>query len=169
MGAESIIPIMMSQNRRIIEQIKKKKIKEAQKMKQVIYGKDWNQTYVADQGEYKGVKYFIVAGGIHPCAYVMCDESFVKKYKNEWGDFDCIRVHGGVTWCEDVSHLKTHPEEYEGMCFGWDYGHLNDWAGYWSDMDNMMSYNKKWTTDEILYECKYAIDQYLEAMEKERV
>ena len=138
-------------------------------MKEIVYGKNWNLTYIADQGEYKGVKYFIVAGGIHPCAYVMCDESFVEKHKDDWGGLDCINVHGGVTWVDDTKHLRKHPEGYEGMCFGWDYGHCNDWAGYWSEVDNTMWGHKKWTTDEILYECHNAIDQYLEVIEKERV
>lgn len=163
MIAEWYVPIMMSQFEDINRQIQ---IKKMEKMKKVIYGKTWNLTYIADQGEYKGVKYFIVAGGIHPCAYVMCDESFVEKHKDEWGGLDCIHVHGGVTWCEDVSHLRKHPEGYEGMCFGWDYGHIYDWAGYWSDMDNTMWNHRKWTTEEIIDECYYAIDQYLEAMEK---
>ncbi|MEE3358117.1 MAG: hypothetical protein VZR31_08535 [Lachnospiraceae bacterium] len=138
-------------------------------MKKVIYGKTWNLTYIADQGEYKGVKYFIVAGGIHPCAYVMCDESFVEKHKDEWGGLDCIYVHGGVTWVDDAKHLRKHPEGWDGMCFGWDYGHCNDWAGYWSEVDNTMWGHKKWTTDEILYECHNAIDQYLEVMEEDWV
>ena len=120
-------------------------IKKLEKMKKVIYGKNWDLVYIADQGEYRGVKYFIVAGGIHPCAYVMCD------------------------WTDPVERLRCHPEGYEGMCFGWDYGHCDDWAGYWNDVDNMMYGNKKWTTDEILYECHRAIEQYLKVMEKEQV
>ena len=112
------------------------------------------------------MRYFISAGGFHPCAYVMCDESFVESHRNDWGGLDGIDVHGGVTWCGDVSRLRTHPEGYEGICFGWDYGHFNDWAGYLSDEENMMSLNKKWTTEEIICECRSAIDQYLEMMDE---
>ena len=133
-------------------------------MKQVVYGKNWDLTYIADQGEYKGVKYFIVAGGIHPCAYVMCDEKFLQDHIDDWGGLDGIYVHGGVTWTDPVDRLRCHPDDYTGACFGWDYGHLNDWAGYWSDEENMMSCNKKWTTDEILDEVYSAIDQYLEVI-----
>ena len=166
MIAEWYVPIMMSQFDDISRTIQ---IKKMEKMKKVIYGKNWDLVYIADQGEYRGVKYFIVAGGIHPCAYVMCDPNFATRHKDGWGSLDCINVHGGVTWVGDAKHLRKHPEGYEGMCFGWDYGHCDDWAGYWNDVDNMMYGNKKWTTDEILYECHNAIDQYLEVMEKEQV
>ena len=166
MIAEWYVPIMMSQFEDINRIIQ---IKKLEKMKKIIYGKNWNLVYIADQGEYKGVKYFIVAGGIHPCAYLMCDPDFVTRHKDEWGGLDCIYVHGGVTWVDDTKHLRKHPEGWDGMCFGWDYGHCDDWAGYWSEADNMMYGHKKWTTDEILYECHNAIDQYLEVMEKEQV
>ena len=73
MIAEWYVPIMMSQFEDINRTIQ---IKKLEKMKKVIYGKNWDLVYIADQGEYRGVKYFIVAGGIHPCAYVMCDPDF---------------------------------------------------------------------------------------------
>ena len=154
------IPTMMARNEELINIIKNKK-KESMKGK-IIYNKDNKILYIADQGEYKGVKYFIVAGGIHPCAYVMCDELFIIKHKNDWGDIDSIYVHGGVTWAEEVTHLKCHPEDWTGFCFGWDYGHVGDYAGYHSEEDNICCDNHKWTFDEILDECHNAIDQYLE-------
>ena len=136
-------------------------------MKEVIYSKNNNITYVADKGTYKGVQYFIVAGGIHPCAYVMCPESFINKHRTEWGDLDCISVHGGVTWTEPVDHLKTHPEEYSGYCFGWDYGHAGDWAGYEPHDENVYMGHRKYRTEDILMECHSAIDQYLDTVRKE--
>lgn len=130
-------------------------------MKEITYSNSMKNAYLADEGEYKGVKYFIIAGGIHPCAYVMCDEKFVNKHKTDWGDLDCISVHGGVTWLEDADHLKGHPNNYTGICFGWDYGHAGDWAGYHQDVENMVYENHKYTLMEIQHECRSAIDQYL--------
>lgn len=134
-------------------------------MKEIIYGKDMNHLYVADEGEYMGVKYFIVAGGFHPCAYVMCDKDFVEKhYDKEWDTIYCIDVHGGITWCEDISHLKTHPKEYEGMCFGWDYGHAGDYAGYCPDGGG-----SKWTLKEIQEDVQDAIKQYIKVQHQDLI
>ena len=136
-------------------------------MKEIIYNKDSKSLYIADQGEYKGVKYFIVAGGIHPCAYVMCEEEFITRHKEDYGSLDCISVHGDVTWTEEASHLLKHPDDCTGFCFGWDYGHIGDWAGYHSFEENEMFGNYMWTVREIRNECYSAIDQYLEAKAKD--
>lgn len=161
----SIIPMMIQQNEEIIDIIKSKK---KDSTKEITYSNSMKNVYLADESEYKGVKYFIIAGGIHPCAYVMCDEEFVNNHKNEWGDLDFISVHGGVTWLEDADHLKHHPDDCTGIYFGWDYGHAGDWAGYYQDVENMVYENHKYTLMEIQNHCKDAIDQYLKIIRKER-
>ena len=90
----------------------------------------------------------------------MCDEEFVNNHRDEWGGLDCISVHGGVTWLEDADHLKNHPDDCTGICFGWDYGHAGDWSGYLTDIMNEGS--RKYDTWMVVEECKSAIDQYLE-------
>lgn len=155
---------MLQQNEEVIKRIKNKK---KENMKEIIYNKDNKILYIACDNKYKGVRYFIVAGGIHPCAYVMCPESFINKHKEDWGGLDCIHVHGGVTWTEEASHLLKHPVDCTDHCFGWDYGHAGDWAGYHSEEENYHFQNYKWSLDEIIIECESAIDQYLEAKRKD--
>ena len=159
------IPTMLQQNEEAIRLIKENKTME---MKPIIYSNDRKNLYVAYKSEYKGIKYYIVAGSIHPCAYVMCDEKFIQDHKTDYGGLDCIRVHGGVTWIGEVERLLCHPEEYSGMCFGWDYGHLDDWEGYYTDGQNHMYGHHKYTTMEIKAECLDAIGQYLEVLEKDK-
>jgi hypothetical protein len=134
-------------------------------MRGIVYSKRGND-YIATQDEYKGIKYFIVGGGIFPRAYVMCSYEFLADHSTDDDGLNCIFVHGGVTWKGDVCNLNTHPEGWTGHCFGWDYGHACDWIGYLSDYDNYMSQNIKWSLEEIREECHNAIDQYLIACEK---
>ena len=130
--------------------------------KEMVYFPNWISEIIA-HNVYKGVEYFVVNIGIHPCGYVVCDKEFLDKHVDEWGDIDGISVHGGVTYTgklSDLSAFSGDPDLEEVYCFGWDYGHAGDWAGYLSDFTNEGS--RKYDTWMVVDECKSSIDQYLE-------
>lgn len=137
-------------------------------MKEITYNKDNSGLYVVDQGEYKGMRYFFLGGGEYPFAYVLCEETFLLKHKTDWGGLDCVEVHGGVTWTDDVSLLKVKPEGWTGIAFGWDYGHHGDWTGYHTEEENRMFGCRKYTSEDIFKDCRSAIDQYVDALTKDR-
>lgn len=60
----------------------------------------------------------------------------------------------------------TYSREYlrtvdkKGWFIGWDYAHYCDFAGYELEMPiDVRTGGKKWTTSEIVNECKQVIDQ----------
>ena len=129
----------------------------------------YRESEIIARNIYKGVEYFVVNIGTHPCAYVVCDKEFLDNHKDEWGDIDGISVHGGVTYTDKLSDLSAFcgdPELKEVYCFGWDYGHAGDWSGYLTDLQNNGS--RKYTTEMVVEDCKDVIDQYLKILEKDK-
>ena len=129
----------------------------------------YRESEIIARNIYKGVEYFVVNIGTHPCAYVVCDKEFLDKHKDEWGDIDGISVHGGVTYMGELSDLSAFcgdPKLKEVYCFGWDYGHAGDWSGYLTDFQNEGS--RKYTTEMVVEDCKDVIDQYLKILEKNK-
>lgn len=135
-------------------------------MKEIIYNYINNFSEIVAEGDYKGVHYICLNRGTHPCAYVVCDPLFLNKHKSEYGFLDCINVHGGVNYTGELKTLVGLSDR-EGVCFGWSYDHYGDWAGYWSEEENLATGQKKWTTQELVFDCQAAIDQYLEMMEQD--
>ena len=137
-------------------------------------------------GKYRGVAYAVVnRNGWHPCGYVEvtgtefdeCEEfNRLKKgdretyymrdreRRNLAESVFCDVVHGGVTysggWCFGVYTPKI-TEKRSRWFIGWDYGHLDDklYYGYCSQLN---SPGKKWTTDEVIAECRRCIDKLLD-------
>lgn len=120
--------------------------------KQMIYSNRRKSEIIAE-GEHNGVRYYVINRGLHPCAYIGCNEEFVKKHINECGDIVGINVHGGVTFDGTLNDI----EEY---VIGWDYGHCADWDGFFSDEENLRLGHRKYATTEIVEECKSAIDDF---------
>ena len=138
------------------------------RMKQIVYNRGWidpNTPFaeIVDEGSYKGVHYVCVNRGCHPCAYVFCEQSFLDKHSTEYDGLDCIHVHGGVTF-RGVPNKLAGMQDYNDPCFGWDYGHAGDWAGYLTEEANMLSQNHKYRTEDVVMEVHSAIDQYLDAL-----
>ena len=106
---------------------------------------------------YRGMEYFVVSMGTHPCAYVKCPKEFLDEHSNDWGYAEGIYVHGGITWSGEMSGLRAFRDKDGEYCFGWDYAHAGDYLG--SDSYTPWD-NRKWTTEMIVNECKSAIDQY---------
>ena len=161
------IPLMMRRNRETIKLIEENKQKNG--MKPMVYKNIERYAEIIASGVYKGVTYVVINRGIHPCAYVMCnDQEFIDRHKTEYDDLDCIDVHGGVTFLGDAKKLLGL-EGYDCPCFGWDYGHAGDWAGYWTEEDNIIYGCRKYTTEILVDDCKDAIDQYLTQKERDNL
>ena len=114
----------------------------------MIY-KDYVKREVLGCGVYKGYQFAIISHGTHPCAYVGID-----KDHNLYGKFcDEINIlcHGGITYAGRL--IEPIGDNYTWF-FGWDYGHYNDYCGWYP-----MVGGKKWTTKEIYEEVKNVIEQ----------
>lgn len=107
---------------------------------------------IAD-GTYKGLDYYVLSLGTHPTAYI--DVSDTKLAGKDYNDID-IECHGGLTYGRN--RLLT--VDKKGWFIGWDYGHCGDYRG---DCRFTMG-NKRWTTEEIVEECKSVIEQINEML-----
>ena len=137
-------------------------------MKEIVYNNLPNFFEIVEEGEYKGVRYICVNRGTHPCACVICDPLFLKKHAGSQGTLDCVNVHGGVTYSGEINGIDGL-EGFKGDCFFWEYNKFDDWAGFWSDDENLKTNQRKWTTIEIVNDCRQAIDQYLDVMGKDNL
>ncbi len=108
---------------------------------------------VLADGKYKGFHFYVLNLGIHPCAYV--DVTDTDLNGKDYGNID-IECHCGLTYSRE--YLCT--VDKKGWFIGWDYAHGCDFSGYDIGMPICRRMNrKKWTTAEIVNECKQVIDQ----------
>lgn len=119
-------------------------------MKEMIYQNN-RKIEVIHSGEYAGYKFAILNLGTHPTAYVENKNGF-SDY-NEANDKTNWLPHGGFTYYGEAYWNKEDKTTY----LGWDYAHCTDWASYWSDSENLILNNHKWTTAEIFKEVKSVI------------
>ena len=123
-------------------------------MKEMIYSAETlNPPEMLADGEYKGFHFYVLNLGTHPCAYVDVTETDLngKDYK----DID-VSCHGGLTYSR--KYLNT--VDKKGWFIGWDYAHYCDFVGYELEMPiGIIMGGKRWTTAEIVEECKQVIDQ----------
>ena len=120
-------------------------------MQEMIYQKDRIPPVRLADGVYRGVPFYVLSLGTHPCAYV--DIAPLGLHTINESDIDC---HGGITYHSD--HLAT--VDHEGNFLGWDYAHCMDYDGYLGAIhEYAFSFAKKWTTAEMVAECKNVIDQ----------
>lgn len=135
--------------------------------KEIVYNNIERFAVIVAAGEYKGVTYVCLNSGTHPCAYVMCSQEFLDKHADdEYRTIEGLHVHGGITYYGMANKLLGL-EEFDHPCFGWDYGHAGDWAGYISDEENQAFGHRKYTTEMLIADCKSAIDQYLRILKKD--
>lgn len=112
-------------------------------------------------GEYKGLQYAVVSDGNYPRCYTECSETFYKNTDHEKID---LHPHGEMTYMGRFNDLRAFfhiPKYVSKFCIGWDYGHYGDWIGRYEDVINRIEKNRKWTTRELVADCKKMIDQYL--------
>lgn len=133
-----------------------------QEIKPMIYQKD-RKYEILHKNNYKGYNYYILNLGTHPTAYVEIPEGH-KLYGKHYDDID-IDVHGGLTYSDGY----LGPIKDKNLWFiGWDYAHAGDYMGYYEEtiFDGFQSFmdinNKKWTTEEIIEDCKDVIEQIIE-------
>lgn len=117
-------------------------------MQEMIYQKNRIPAVQLADGVYRGVPFYVLSLGTHPCAYV--DIAPLGLHAIDECDIDC---HGGITYHHD--HLAT--VEHEGNFLGWDYAHCMDYSGDLPFLD--LCGSKRWTTAEMVAECKNVIDQ----------
>lgn len=113
-------------------------------MTEMVYTRRRQKVSRLADGEYRGYHYYVLSFGTHPCAYVDIGDTGV--------DINAIECHGGITYSRE--YLAT--VEHESGFIGWDYAHCYDYNG---DIPEMTAHCKKWTTAEIVDECKSVIDQ----------
>lgn len=128
-------------------------------IKPMIYQKERKIELLYD-APYRNYHFYILNLGTHPTAYVEIPKNN-KFYGMNYNDIDNIIVHGGLTYSAD--HLfVANDKEIQGWFIGWDYAHYNDYAGYYNDDEFLARQTKKWTTEEIIEECKNVINQLCE-------
>lgn len=115
------------------------------------------------QGFYNGLNYYVKnINGIHPTAYVEIPQGH-KAFEKDFCNYDLpqlIEVHGGVTYQDSVLLTVDDNGERGHKFVGWDYGHARDFAGYYIGTRGVLEMtSKRWTVEEIIAECKEAIDQ----------
>lgn len=136
------------------------------KIKAMEYGEE-RRTELLCKDKYKNYNYYVLNLGTHPTAYIEIpkENKLYRKSYNEIYEIGCdIDVHGGLTYSDnELMGVKS-----ENWFIGWDYAHVYDYCGYEESMPEIIrTYGKKWTTEEIIEECKYAIDQIIDFESKE--
>ena len=136
------------------------------KFKVMKYGKE-RRTELLCKGKYKNYNYYVLNLGTHPTAYIEIpkENKLYRKSYDEIYKIGCdIDVHGGLTYSDnELMGVKS-----ENWFIGWDYAHCGDYCGYEEYMsESIRTYGKKWTTEEIIEECKNAIDQIIDFESKE--
>lgn len=142
--------------------------------KEMVYQKERCDSLVLADGIYKDHRYIVKSLGTHPTAYVQLNNSdlmYIESIRNAHNDpeeLSCddflIECHGGLTYYSDLLYVDNR-DSLPGHWVGWDYAHCEDYCGY--DYDNPYYHTKKWTTKEMVDECKNVIDQVVEYNEKE--
>ena len=141
------------------------------RIKPMVYQKD-RKMEILHIWEYKGYRYFVLNLGTHPTAYIEIPEGhklFGKNYNEIYDMGYDIDVHGGLTYSDDnLMCVKS-----KSWFIGWDYAHCDDYTGYYEEdflkhLSEMRKL-KKWTTEEIIEECKRAIEQIKEIEENDEI
>lgn len=142
-------------------------------IKQMEYQSD-RKMELLHYDKYKGYTYYILNLGTHPTAYIEIPKghilhgmNYIEIYKKDY----YIDVHGGLTYSDnELMGIKT-----ESWFIGWDYAHAGDYMGYYESFSKYNIHtlnsdydNKKWTTEEIIKECKNAIKQIIEIEKGEK-
>ena len=130
-------------------------------IKEMEYKPQWTKTEILARDFHKGYEYLVVSYGVHPCAYIVLQEGQPYYNAKSYDEVD-ITCHGGCTFVDKGSNFKPLGFDNSYKVIGWDYGHYNDFSGtYLRDNEARIVFRmtKKWTTKEIIEECKQVIEQ----------
>lgn len=138
------------------------------KIKPMVYQKE-RKMEILHVWEYKSYRYFVLNLGTHPTAYIEIPKGhklFGKKYNEIYDMGYDIDVHGGLTYSKDnLMCVKS-----KSWFIGWDYAHCDDYMPYYDELQKgLFQKLKKWTTEEIIEECKRAIEQIKEIEENDKM
>lgn len=129
-------------------------------MKEMVYSEHQKQHERIASGNYNGFDYYVLSLGTHPCAYIDVSDTSLNGVDFLDIGIDC---HGGMSYSRN--YLAT--VDKKGWFIGWDYAHADDFSGdYALTLGYLFSHTKRWTTEEIVSECRYVIDQLVD-MQKE--
>ncbi len=103
-------------------------------------------------GCYKDHKWTILSLGSYPTAYVE-NKMDIKEYDDP--KLDQIETRAYFNYC-DTANWETDDDDTQ--YFGWDYGHIDDYALY----PDFCWKGREWTYEEILAEVYSVIDQLVE-------
>lgn len=129
---------------------------------------------VLKNGIYKGIEYYIVSYGTHPCAYIRLTPKFKryfgKKY-NETEYYFNLYCNGGCTYSKEYLPFDNNFKKRNSWYIGWDYGHSGDYVGYYIKYckgKSELSKLKKWNAIQIFEEVKDVINQLLEGIKYDK-
>lgn len=138
---------------------------EVSNMKPMVYQEDGKREVLAHGEDPRGYGYVILNLGTHPTAYVSLpkDDPYYEKGHTETSEAISRCVHGGLTYSNyDVRGDESYSPP-NGWWLGWDYGHCDDYHGYYTgDSEEnvwLRAHTKKWTTREIYDEVMAFIDK----------
>lgn len=119
---------------------------------------------ILEHDEYKGYEYYITSVGTHPCCYaeIPVEHDF---YRNRTIESLSIPCHGGITYTGHLGHIGPKSNK---LFIGWDYAHCTDFIGFYLEYPALIRKfwpQHKWTTEELIQECKEVID-YLAGLEQ---
>ena len=136
-------------------------------VKEMIYKERMMKAELLANDTYKRYEYVVLSLGTHPCAYVVLDDDdklFGMDYDEIHENYD-VYCHCGLTYSEDYLSFLEFSNKYRcdvkigihnKWVIGWDYAHYGDYAGYCDELGG-----KKWSTAEMIGECKEFIDQLI--------
>lgn len=122
-------------------------------IKEMVYTANTIKPERLFKGTYQGIDFYVLSLGTHPCAYI--DVTNTSLNNKNYYDIE-VSCHGGLTYSRN--YLAT--VDKKGWFIGWDYAHYMDYLGCNLLLpDYLQSNGKRWTTKEIIEECKNVIDQ----------
>lgn len=131
----------------------------------MVYADDHCETCkVIASGHYKGLNYYVkTIGHMHPTAYVEISQGHKAFAKKNLENLPC---HYGVTFNEMYLRCVDEDGSRGHQFVGWDYAHHGDYMPYYEDGGFLERTSHRWSTDEVIAECKEAIDWILKEFNK---
>lgn len=123
-------------------------------MEEMVYSLKRCEYKILARGWYKGYEYLCISYGTHPCAYVVVAEGQSYYGIKDCDDAEDLPCHGGCTY---VSRGYADIVSEDFTVLGWDYAHIGDFVGYYITLTSH-SNSKKWTTKELIKDCKHVIE-----------
>lgn len=130
--------------------------------KEMIYQKEMKREILLE-GKFKDYQFYILSLGIYPTAYIEIPKNsylFGKGCNEIYKMGLDIYVHVGLTYAN--GELHTDDGIKTGWFIGWNYAHYGDYLGYKEmAIDGLLTYDTKWTTEEIFNDVCGAIEQII--------